>query len=353
MEVYATIDNPQMKLSDVAAHAARAERVGFTGLLVPEAVHDPFLMALLALEHTRHLTVATSVVVAFPRSPTVVAHSAWDLQALSHGRFRLGLGTQVKGNVVGRFATAWAPPVARMRDYVGALRAIWRTWQEGVPLRYESEHYRLDRMQPFFNPGPIESPEIPIYLGGVNRRMMALAGEIADGLMTHPTNTSPRFLREIAAPALATGAARAGREPAGHESTEHERKPAGIVASPFVATGATEADLARERERIRQHLGFLYSTPQYRATLDLHGWRDVGEKLHALTRAGRWAELTSEISDEILDALVPSGTYDDISAVLGTWFDGLATGIALSMPTDPADDARFGSVVSRLRAERE
>jgi probable F420-dependent oxidoreductase len=344
MEVFATIDNPQMKLADVAAHAVRAERIGFTGLLIPEAVHDPFLMALLALEHTSRLTVATSVVVAFPRSPTVVAHSAWDLQALSRGRFRLGLGTQVKGNVVGRFATAWAPPVARMRDYVGALRAIWRTWQEGVPLRYESEHYRLDRMQPFFNPGPIESPEIPVYLGGVNRRMMALAGEIADGLMTHPTNTSPRFLREIARPALDVGRARAGRERA-------EREPAGIVASPFVATGATYADLTRERERIRQHLGFLYSTPQYRATLDLHGWRDVGEKLHALTRAGRWAELASEISDDILDALVPSGTYDDIGAVLQKWFGDLAAGIALSMPTDPADDTRFGSVVAQLRAE--
>lgn len=352
MEVYATIDNPQMKLADVAAHAARAERIGFTGLLIPEAVHDPFLMALLALEHTSRLVVATSVVVAFPRSPTIVAHSAWDLQALSRGRFRLGLGTQVKGNVVGRFATAWAPPVARMRDYVGALRAIWRTWQESVPLRYESEHYRLDRMQPFFNPGPIENPEIPIYLGGVNRRMMALAGEIADGLMTHPTNTSPRFLREIARPALDAGATRAQHGRTEHECTEHERKPAGIVASPFVATGATQADLTRERERIRQHLGFLYSTPQYRATLDLHGWREVGEKLHTLTRAGRWAELTSEISDEILDALVPSGTYDDISTVLREWFGDVAAGIALSMPGDPGNDTRFGSVVARLREER-
>ena len=340
MEVHATIDNPQMKLSDVAAHAARAERIGFTGLLVPEAVHDPFLMALLALEHTSRLIVATSVVVAFPRSPTVVAHSAWDLQALSRGRFRLGLGTQVKGNVVGRFATAWAPPVARMRDYVGALRAIWRTWQEGVPLRYESEHYRLDRMQPFFNPGAIESPGIPIYLGGVNARMMALAGEVADGLMTHPTNTSPRFLRELARPALATGAARAGREP----------RLAGVVASPFVATGATHEALARERERIRQHLGFLYSTPQYRATLDLHGWREIGEKLHALTRAGRWGELSSEISDEILDALVPSGTYDDIGAVLRDWFGDLVAGIALSMPVDPADDDRFAAMIRLLQA---
>jgi probable F420-dependent oxidoreductase len=283
--------------------------------------------------------VATSVALAFPRSPTVVAYSAWDLQALSHGRFRLGLGTQVKGNVVGRFATPWAPPIRRMRDYVGALRAVWRCWQEGSPLRFESENYRLDRMQPFFNPGPIEHPEIPVLLGGVSPRMMALAGEIADGLMTHPTNTSPRFLREAARPALEGGARRAARNPTG----------IGLVASPFVASGATHESVALEREKIRQHLGFLYSTPQYRATLDLHGWHEVGERLHALTRAGQWGALTAEITDDMLDALVPSGTYDEIATVILEWFGGLATAIALRMPEDPRDDDRFAVIVAALR----
>ena len=338
MEVYATIDNPHMKLADVRAHAERAERLGCTGLLVPEAVHDPFLMAMLALEHTSKLVVATSVVVAFPRSPTVVAQSAWDLQSLSRGRFRLGLGTQVKGNVVGRFATPWAPPLARMRDYVGALKAVWRTWQEGVPLRYESEHYRLDRMQPFFNPGPIDHPAIPVLLGGVNAGMMKLAGEIADGVMTHPTNTSPRYLSEIARPALAAGAKRTGRNAAS----------VGVIVSPFVAIAPTREALAPERERIRQHLGFLYSTPQYRTTLDLHGWQDVGERLHALTREGRWRDLPGEIRDEILDALVPSGTYDEIGGVLLSWFGDVA-GISLSMPADASEDPRFAKVVATLR----
>jgi probable F420-dependent oxidoreductase len=306
--------------------------------LVPEAVHDPFLMSALALEHTSRLVVATSVVVAFPRSPTVVAQSAWDLQALSRGRFRLGLGTQVKGNVVGRFATPWASPIARMRDYIGALRAVWRTWQEGVPLRYESEHYRLDRMQPFFNPGPIDHPEIPVLLGGVNPGMMKLAGEIADGVMTHPTNTGPRYLAQIVRPALDAGARRAGRDP----------KSVGIVVSPFVAIASTRAALAGERERIRQHLGFLYSTPQYRKTLDLHGWQDVGERLHALTREGRWRDLPAQIGDDILDTLVPSGTYDEIGDVLRRWFGDVA-GISLSMPADASDDPRVAKVVAMLR----
>jgi probable F420-dependent oxidoreductase len=339
VKVYATIDNPRMALTDVAAHAARAEKIGFNGLLVPEAVHDPFLISMLALEHTSKLTVATSVALAFPRSPTVVAYAAWDLQAMSGGRFSLGLGAQVKGNVVGRFATQWASPVTRMRDYVDALRALWSCWQDDTPLDFKSSHYRLDRMQPYFNPGPIKHPEIPIFLGAISPRMMALAGESAAGLMTHPTNTGPRFLREIAHPALETGARRSGR------NVENVQ----IIASPFVATGATSAAVRRERERIREHLGFLYSTPQYARTLELHGWQDVGERLHKLTRAGKWNELTGQISDEILDALVPSGTYGDIAATIRDWFGEVCTGIALRMPETSKDDTAFAKIVAALR----
>ena len=339
MKVYATIDNPRMALADVPAHAARAERLGFDGLLVPEAVHDPFLLAMLALEHTTRLTVATSVALAFPRSPTVVAYSAWDLQAMSGGRFCLGLGSQVKGNVVGRFSTHWAAPVSRMRDYIDALRALWSCWQDGTPLDFKSTHYRLDRMQPYFNPGPIKHPEIPIFLGAISPRMMALAGESANGLMTHPTNTGPRFLSEIARPALEDGAKRSGRSA---DSVQ-------VIASPFVATGASAAAVKRERDRIREHFGFLYSTPQYSKTLELHGWKDVGERLHKLTRAGKWNELTAQISNEILDALVPSGTYDDIAVIVRDRFAGVCTGIALRMPESPQDDAAFAQVVEALR----
>ena len=200
-------------------------------------------------------------------------------------------------------------------------------------------HYQLDRMQPYFNPGPIKHPEIPIFLGAISPRMMALAGESAHGLMTHPTNTGPRFLREIARPALEDGAERSGR------SLENVQ----VIASPFVATGATSAAVKRERERIREHLGFLYSTPQYAATLELHGWKEVGERLHKLTRAGKWDDLTAQISDEILDALVPSGTYDEISTILRDWFGDVCTAISLRMPETAKDDAKFATVVRELQ----
>jgi len=370
VKIYATIDDPRLPLRDVPAWAARAERAGFHGVLVPEAVHDGFLAALLALEHTRTLTVATSVALAFPRSPTTVAYAAWDLQALSGGRFVLGLGSQVKANVEGRFGVAWTPPVARMRDYVGALRAIWTSWQERTPLAYASPSYTLRRMQPFFDPGPIAHPAIPIFLGGVSPGMLRLAGEVADGLMTHPTNSDPRFLRERCLPALAAGAARAGRAagaPAGRVAGAPTGRAGGaaagrtadaaagrgaggfdVIASAFVATGPDPATVERERARLREYLGFLYSTPQYWPTLELHGWQAVGEHLRALTRAGRWQEMPAAITDEILDALVPAGTYDEIAPVLAARYGGLAAAITLRLPDDPAADPALGDLIRRL-----
>lgn len=338
MQVYAAFDDPRMPLGEVPAYAARAERLGFAGLLVPEAVHDGFLAALLALEHTRTLRVVTSVVVAFARSPMTVAYAAWDLQALSGGRFALGLGSQVKANIVGRFGVEWRPPIGRMRDYARALRAIWRSWQTGGKLSFDSENYRFDRMQPFFNPGPIEHPEIPVLLGGVNPRMTRLAGEVADGFMTHPTNTSPRYLREVTVAELAAGAELGGRGAVALE----------LIASTFVATGPSAADVGRERERLREYLGFLYSTPQYWRTLELHGWAETGSRLHGLSRAGRWDEMTRAVGDDILDVLVPSGTYERIAPILRARYGGLATGITLRMPDDPTADEAFARVVEEL-----
>jgi probable F420-dependent oxidoreductase len=338
MLVYAAFDDPRMPLKEVAAYARRAERMGFSGLLVPEAVHDGFLTSLLALEHTTTLRVVTSVVLAFPRSPMTVAYAAWDLQSISGGRFALGLGSQVKGNIVGRFGVGWKPPVARMRDYVGALRAAWSCFQNGTKLSFESDNYTLNRMQPFFNPGPIDHPDIPILLGGVNPGMTRLAGEVADGFMTHPTNTNPRYLREVTRKEMATGAARAGRDP-------NRMK---LIASTFVATGRTRSDVEKERERLREYLGFLYSTPQYWRTLELHGWQDVGRHLHQLSREGRWTEMREAISDEILDQLVAKGTYDELLPILRDWYGDLANAITLRMPDDPKHDDMVAQVIRGL-----
>jgi probable F420-dependent oxidoreductase len=330
----------RLPLGDVAALARRAERLGYTGLQVPEAVHDGFLTALLALQATRELRVATSVALAFPRSPTVVAYAAWDLQTLSDGRFVLGLGSQVKPNLEGRYGVAWTPPVPRMREYVAALRAIFRCWQDGERLDFAGEHYRLDRMQPFFVPEPLATAAIPIWLGAVGPRMSELAGEVADGLVTHPTNASPLALRELTRPAIAAGAARSGRDPA----------EVAVLGGGFVATGATREAVAAERQRIRGYLGFLYSTPAYGRSLELAGQPELGGALRKLARQGRWDEMPARIPDALLDALVPAGAYAEIADVLGAWYGGLCRGIAFPLPEDPAHDAAAGRVVAALRS---
>jgi probable F420-dependent oxidoreductase len=269
----------------------------------------------------------------------LVAIAAWDLQDASGGRFELGLGTQVRGNIERRYSTPWTAPVARMREYVRSLRAIWRTFQHGAPLSFEGEHYHFTRLQPFFNPGPIEHPEIPIFLGAVGPKMTEMAGEVADGLMTHPTNTSPRYLREATLPALAAGAKREGRD----------AKRVELLAGGFIATGTDAAAVARSREHVRELLTFLYSTPAYWPTLDLFGWREVGERLHRLTREGKWGEMAGAISDAMLDALVPQGRYATIADTVRGWYGDLATRVTFPLPEDPADDAAAARAIAALR----
>jgi len=336
--VWATMDQ-RMPLSRVAAHARRAEALGYDGLQVPEAVHDGLLAAGAALAATTRLRVATSVLVAFPRSPMAVAHAAWDLQELSGGRFALGLGSQVRGNIVGRYSTAWAPPVPRMREYVGSLRAIFDAWQHGSELRFEGEHYRFTRMQPFFAPGKLDHPGMPILLGGIGPAMNALAGEIADALVTHPTSSAPRYLREVVAPRIARGAARAGRPGSA----------CALVVAPLVATGRSAEELRAAREGVRRLFGFLFSTPPYWPPLELFGWKERGEKLHELSRANRWDEMTREVSDEMLDAFSPSGRFEEIADVLRERYGGLSDWITFPMPEDPGGDSAVSAVLRALR----
>ncbi len=329
-----------MPLSKIADHARRAEKLGYDGLNVPEAVHDGLLAAGAALAATRRLTVATSVLVAFPRSPMTVAHAAWDLQESSGGRFELGLGPQVRGNIVHRYSVAWTPPVPRMREYVGSLRAIFGCWQNGSALNFDGTHYQFSRMQPFFNPGPLADGPPPIHLGAIGPGMLALAGEIADGMMTHPTNTAPRYVREAILPKLMAGAKRAGR--AGNTAR--------LMIGGLCATGPSSQQTNTERETARQLLGFLYSTPAYWKSLELLGFNDLGPRLKALVASGQWNDLSGQIPDTLLDATVPSAPYDEIAEVLAEWYGEMSDWITFPMPDDPTLDPKAAEVIARLKS---
>jgi len=331
--------DPALPLSAVAAHAARVEALGFDALHVAEMVNDAFLVSALALEHTERLTVRTSLAVAFVRSPMQVALTAWSLARLAPGRFDLGLGTQIKANVTERFGVAWADPIERMADYVAAVRACFSAFSGAGRLHHEGPHYRLTRLQPEFDPGPLDGPPPPIWLGGVGDRSCRLAGAIADGFVTHPTNSDRRYLAEACLPALAAGRQAAGRGPGVPP----------VVAGGMVATGPDDAAVAGAREERRRRLGFLFSTPAYRRTLELHGWEDLGGRLRALARADRWAEMTGAVSDEVLDTVVVSGRHDELARALADRYADLVDGVLLQVPADPADDEAVAGAVADLR----
>jgi probable F420-dependent oxidoreductase len=338
-KVYATTSQ-RLEPGRIAAHAIRAESLGYDGLNIPEAVHDGFVGATLALASTTRIRVATSVALAFPRSPMTTAIAAWDLATLSGSRFELGLGSQIKANIEGRYATPWTAPVPRMREYVAALRAIFRAFQSGEPLKFSGDQYRFQRLQPFFRPEPLADFALPIHLGGVATRMTELAGEVADGLVTHPTNTAPRYLREVMRPRLESGASRVGRD----------LKSFRLIVGCRVATGRTEADVARERENARQSLAFLYSTPAYWPSLEIFGWESRGPALRELTREQQWSRMSELVDDDMLDAFVPSATYDNIVDVLNDWYGGLAKTITFPMPENDREDDEFRQVVAALQS---
>ncbi|MCB0996100.1 MAG: TIGR03617 family F420-dependent LLM class oxidoreductase [Acidimicrobiales bacterium] len=337
MEVVAGMSD-KLRLGEVGAYARRVEALGFDTLHVPETVHDAFLGAMLALEHTKRITVRTSVALAFTRSPMVTAYAAWDLALESGGRFELGLGTQIRQNIEGRYGVPWHPPVLWMRDHLAALSAIFDSFHEGTPLAHTGPHYRLGRLQPFFRPDPVPTGPPPLWLGGVNRHIVELAGEVARGFVTHPTNSHPRYLQELCLPALDAGAALA------------ERPRPRVIAGAQWATGRTANELAENREHHRRMLAFLYSTPAYRRTLELFGWEDLGEQLQRLTREQAWDRLHTIVTDEILDALVPQATWDELPDVVGAWYRNLADGVLLRPPEDPEGDGRFAEVVAAVRA---
>jgi probable F420-dependent oxidoreductase len=327
-------------LRDVAERIRRIEALGFDTVHVSETVRDPFSVCALALEHSSTLIVRTSMVVAFARSPMVTAYAAWELANFSGGRFELGIATQVRGNIVGRFSMPWSEPVAQLGDYVASLRAIFGAFTDGAPLRHRGSHYSFSRLQPYFNPGPIDAVTPPIFLGGINHRMCELAGAVADGFVAHPTSSHPRVLREYVLPALAAGAARAHRD--GHGPT--------VIVVPRVNSGSDEAAMVAARSALRSDLAFLYSTPAYQRTLAVFGLDDVGSRLSELVKAENWSKLPDVLGDDVVAQLVPQGTYPELPAVLASWYAGVCDGIAVDLPADTSYDDAIAAMVEGIKA---
>lgn len=321
----------------VPAAASAAEAAGFDALMAVELNHDPFPPLAFAAAATERIELTTSVAVAFPRSPTITAMQAWDLHVNSGGRFVLGLGSQVKGHNERRFGVPWSPPAPRLKEYIQALRAIWRCWETGERLDYSGRHYRLSLMTPDFSPPASGLPMIPIAIAAIGDAMLRLAGEQCDAVRLHPLCTR-RYLEEVCLPQIDAGMRRGGRE----------RRHFDLHGGGFVATGPDEEAVRRAMDWVRSRVALYASTRTYRPILALHGLEDLGLKLHDMTVDDKWAEMPREISDDVVRLFAACGTYDEIAGEIERRFGGLADTIEIFLP-EAQDPARVKEVLAQIR----
>lgn len=321
---------PQRHWTDVAPAAQAAEAAGFDALMTVELGHDPLPPLAFAALATTTVELTPSVVVAFPRSPTVLAQQAWDIHANSGGRFVLGLGSQVKGHNERRFGIAWTAPAPRMRDYVQALRAVWRAWETGGRLKYESPHYTLTLMTPDFSPEPTGLPMPAVTIAAVGEAMLRVAGQVGDGVRLHPL-CSRAYLEQVGLPQLTEGMRRSGRSRLNFD----------IHGGGFICTGPDEATVSAEMDKARRRIGFYGSTRTYLPILALHGLEDLGLKLHAMSVAGQWDRMAAEISDDTVRIFAACGPFATLAKAIEARFGGVADSVDLHLPPGtPAGLAR-------------
>ncbi|UXA19645.1 LLM class F420-dependent oxidoreductase [Mycobacterium sp. SMC-4] len=326
------------QLSQVPAAARTLERRGYDGCWTAEINHDPFLSLALAAEHTHSIELGTSIAVAFARNPMTVAQTAWDLQDYSHGRFILGLGSQIKPHVEKRFSMPWSRPVDRMREFVAALRAIWACWRDGSGLDFDGEFYTHTLMTPMFVPPAQPYGDPRVFVAAVGDRMTEMCGEVADGFLAHAFSTQ-RYVREVTIPTLSRGMERAGRTRADIE-----------VASPlFVVTGRDEQGVADAAVATRMQIAFYASTPAYQNVLELHGWGDLHNEMHRLSRRGDWDTMGALIDDTILEEFAVVAPLDDIVDKIRARCDGLIDRVLVGFPPS-IDEATVVDLVTDLRA---
>ena len=327
-------------LATIAEEARTFEAIGVDAVWVGETQHHPFLPLVLVAEHTSRLHMGSSVAIAFPRAPHVTANAAWDLAKYSGGRFVLGLGTQVKDHNERRFSVPWGPPGPRLREYVECMRAIWDSWQHGTKPDYQGEYYQYRLTSPFFNPGPIEHPDIPVILSAVTPFNARLAGEVADGIAVHGFSTF-RYIREVLLPALHEGARTAGKDASAMR----------VQGGGFVVTGRDDAEVAANLEATRRQIAFYAASRASSEVMRLHGWEDEAARLHRLSVDGDFEAMPALVTDAMLDAFCVVATWDALPSAMRAKYAGIATQVTLpASPRTPEDAERLANVVRGLQA---
>ncbi|MAE94595.1 MAG: LLM class F420-dependent oxidoreductase [Deltaproteobacteria bacterium] len=333
------IDGGLMVGAGEAADAARQlEAQGFDGGWSFEGPHDPFFPLLLASQTTERLELGTAIAVAFARNPMTCANIGHDLQELTKGRFILGLGTQIRPHIEKRFSQPWSRPAARMREFVQAIRAIWRCWGEGERLEFRGEFYTHTIMIPAFNPGPNPYGTPRIFVAGVGPKIVEGLGEVADGFFVHPFH-SAAFLEAETLPALQRGLDKGGRA----------RKDFEISCQTITAIGANDEEIATARQKAKGQISFYGSTPAYKGVLAHHGYEDLQPELNRMSKEGKWLEMITRIDDDLFDTLAVSGTPAEAGRRLRKRNGGFADRSTLMLYNETDPDA----VTDLIRAAKE
>lgn len=307
--------------TQAGADARIAEQEGYAGVWSAETNHDPFFQCLMAAQATERVQIGTNIAVAFARSPMTTAVQANDLQAISGGRFILGLGSQIKPHIEKRFSMPWSHPAPRMREYIMAMRSIWACWNDRTKLDFRGDFYKHTLMSPFFHPGPNPHGTPKVFLAGVGELMTEVAGETCDGFLAHAFTTE-RYLKERTLPALERGMSKSGRA----------RNDFQISLPAFVVSGRDDAEVAAAKVGTKQQIAFYGSTPAYRGVLELHGWGDLQDELNGLSKQGKWVEMGERLDDEVLEAFAVVSEPDHIAAGLRARFGGIADRVSFYAP---------------------
>ncbi len=307
----------QSNLRQVPDIARAAEAAGYDSLLTTETAHNPFLPLAVAATVTERIEIATGIAIAFARSPMTVANIGWDLAAATQpttgSRVAIGLGSQVKGHNERRFSVAWSPPAPRMREYVEALRAIWRCWKTGSKLDYRGAHYSFTLMTPNFTPEPIAADPPALTMAAVGPAMLKVAAEVCDGVRLHGFCTR-RYMENVVLPKLEAGLEARGR---GRDSFE-------ISGGGFIATGPDEAAVAERFEWVRSRVGFYGSTRLYWPVFEQHDLVDLGQKLYRMSVDGHWDKMAAEVPDDVVHLFAAVGPHDKIAGEIEKRFGGIS-----------------------------
>lgn len=302
----------------IADAAKQLEELGFDRAFTAENNRDPFFPLVLAAHHTERIELGTGIAVAFARNPMNIAAAAQDMNLLSNGRFRLGLGSQIKPHITRRFSMPWHGAAKQMREFIEATQAIWDTWFDGAPLNYEGEFYNYSLMTPNFSPTTEGMTRPPILLAAVGPLMIKTAGEVADGLIVHPFCTE-RYLKEVIIPKVEPALAARGKTLDDFE----------IQYPMFIATGETEEQLEKAKAAVKYRIGFYGSTPAYKPVLDLHGWGDLQPLLRTMTKENKWDQLADQVTDEMLDAFAAVGEPAVAAQIIRDRVGGIADSVVL------------------------